>query len=167
MRLLLVRHASAVPRGTPGVPDDERPLTPRGERRFRRAAQGLASALARPDAVLTSPLSRAAATAALLAEAWGRLEPRPEPALVGGTLDELQAALRGFEADATVALVGHEPDLSEWLGALLGCPRGQGLAFRKGGAALVEVPGTLAEGGRLLAFLPPRLLRRLVADSAA
>ena len=26
MRLLLVRHAEAVPRGTPGIPDDERPL---------------------------------------------------------------------------------------------------------------------------------------------
>lgn len=166
MRLLLVRHASAVPRGTPGISDDERPLTPRGERRFRQAARGLASALSRPDAVLTSPLPRAAATADLLAEAWGRLEPRPEPALVGGTLDEVQVALRGFEAGATVALVGHEPDLSEWLGALLGCPRGEGLAFRKGGAALVEVPGTLAEGGSLLAFLPPRVLRRLASGLA-
>ena len=31
MKLLLVRHAAAVPRGTPGVPDDERPLTPEGK----------------------------------------------------------------------------------------------------------------------------------------
>ena len=32
MRLLIVRHATAVPHGTPDVPEDERPLTPRGDR---------------------------------------------------------------------------------------------------------------------------------------
>jgi phosphohistidine phosphatase SixA len=35
MKLLLVRHPVAVPRGTPGVSDDERPLTPEGEAEFR------------------------------------------------------------------------------------------------------------------------------------
>ena len=39
MRLLMIRHATAVPRGAPDMPDDERPLTKRGERRFRRAAE--------------------------------------------------------------------------------------------------------------------------------
>ena len=28
MRLLIVRHAVAVERGTPGIADDDRPLTP-------------------------------------------------------------------------------------------------------------------------------------------
>ena len=59
MRLLLIRHAIAVPRGTPDVPDDERPLTKRGVTRFRSAARGLAEAVARPDVLLTSPLLRA------------------------------------------------------------------------------------------------------------
>ena len=42
MRLIIIRHAIAVPRGTPDIPDDERPLTRRGERRFIDAARGLA-----------------------------------------------------------------------------------------------------------------------------
>jgi hypothetical protein len=35
------------------------------------------------------------------------------------------------------------------------------LTYKKGGAALVEIPGPLAEGGTLLWYLPPRVLRKL------
>jgi phosphohistidine phosphatase len=52
MKLLLIRHATAVPRGTPGVPDDERPLTPDGKAKFRMAARGLARVTRRPDVLL-------------------------------------------------------------------------------------------------------------------
>src|SRR5262245_21183379 len=63
MRLLIIRHAIAVPRGTADIPDDERPLTKRGRRRFRTAAAGLARVVKRPDFVLSSPLPRARETA--------------------------------------------------------------------------------------------------------
>jgi phosphohistidine phosphatase SixA len=56
----MIRHAIAVPRGTPDIPDDERPLTKRGRRRFRSAARGLACLVKRPDFLLSSPLPRAA-----------------------------------------------------------------------------------------------------------
>src|SRR5712691_2564228 len=71
MRLLFIRHAIAVPRGTPGIPDDERPLTPDGEKRFRKAARGLARIAAPPEILLTSPLPRARKTAEIAAQAWG------------------------------------------------------------------------------------------------
>ena len=63
MKLLLIRHATAVPSGTPGIPDDERPLTAKGKKKFRLAARGLARIVRRPDALLTSPLPRALETA--------------------------------------------------------------------------------------------------------
>ena len=53
MKLLLVRHAVAVPSGTAGVPDDERPLTPKGKAKFTVAAKGLARIAHRPDVLLT------------------------------------------------------------------------------------------------------------------
>ena len=84
MKLLILRHAIAVPRGTPGIPDDERPLTAKGEQRFRRAARGLARIARRPDAILTSPLPRALRTAEIAGRAWRRLEPKPRTALAGG-----------------------------------------------------------------------------------
>jgi phosphohistidine phosphatase len=161
MRLVIVRHAIAVPRGTPGMPDEERPLTPEGEARFREAAKGLASLVDRPGALLTSPWRRAKQTAAIAAAAWGRIEPEETDALAGGSFEEQAAVLDRYPEDATVAVVGHEPYVSELLARVLGSRHDERLTFRKGGAALVEVPGRLADGGELLWFLPPKLLRKL------
>jgi phosphohistidine phosphatase len=161
MRLLIIRHAVAVPRGTPDMEDDERPLTPKGRKRFRQAARGLVAVLKRPEALLTSPLPRARQTADLAAKAWGKVKVSETSALAGGTFENLALALAPFGKDDTVAIVGHEPDLSEVLGRLLGTPHTERVAFRKGGAALVEVPGPLQEGGTLVWYLTPRLLRVL------
>jgi phosphohistidine phosphatase len=162
MRLLMLRHAVAVERGTPGLADDDRPLTPEGEKKFKKVARGLARAVPRPAAVLTSPLPRAFRTAEIAAAAWGRLTPEPTPALVGGSLADLAPAVSRYGAEATVAVVGHEPHLSGLLAELLGARAPERLGFRKGGAALVEIEGDLASGGRLVWFLTPKLLRSIV-----
>jgi phosphohistidine phosphatase len=161
MRLLIIRHATAVPRGTPEMPDEERPLTKRGERRFRRAAEGLARVTKRPDTLLSSPLPRARRTAEIAARAWGKVDVEESPALGGGSYDDIATALGRFPAESLVAVVGHEPDLSALLARLLGGGHAERLTFKKGGAALLEVPGSLAEGGSLVWYLPPRILRRL------
>jgi phosphohistidine phosphatase SixA len=51
--------------------------------------------------------------------------------------------------------------VSELVARLLGTSQDERLTFKKGGAALVEVPGRLAEGGSLVWYLPPKLLRKL------
>jgi len=160
MKLLLIRHAIAVPRGTPGIEDDERPLTPRGRRRFRRAARGLARIVAAPDLILASPLPRAWATAEMAARAWRSCAPTRTPALAHGTVDEVLAVLRTHARRRLVAVVGHEPMLSALLARLLGAADAERLAFRKGGAALVDASAP-ESGGRLVWFLKPRLLRTL------
>ena len=161
MRLIIIRHAIAVPHGTPGIPDEDRPLTPEGEQKFREAAKGLASLVDRPDALLTSPWLRARQTAAIAAAAWGRLEPVETAALASGSLEEQAAVLDHYPDTATVAVVGHEPWVSELLARLLGSGQEERLTFKKGGAALVEVPGRLSGGGQLAWFLPPKVLRKL------
>ena len=60
-----------------------------------------------------------------------------------------------------MALVGHEPWLSALLARLLGTSEDERLEFKKGGVALVDVEGRLEEGGKLVAYLPPNLMRRL------
>jgi phosphohistidine phosphatase len=161
MRLLIVRHAIALPRGTPGVADEERPLTKDGRARFRRAARGIARAYAPPDALLTSPWMRAAQTARILAKAWGGVKPKGAKALAGGSFEEQAAILDRVPSDSVVAIVGHEPHLSALLARLLGARTAERLELRKGGVAVVEVPGKLASGGSLVSFLPPAVLRRL------
>lgn len=161
MKLLVLRHAAAVSRGTPGVSDDDRPLTARGRRRFRRAARGLARIMDPPDVMLTSPLPRAAETARIAAQAWGGIEPAVEPALAGDNVHAILAAVQKHPRDATVALVGHEPALSSLLARLLGSTAGERFALRKGGAALVDLVRSPATGGRLVWYLRPRILRTL------
>jgi phosphohistidine phosphatase len=161
MRLLIVRHAVALPRGTKGIADTERPLTPEGKARFKQSARGIAKLLDRPDVVFTSPWLRARETAAILAKAWGRIEPVELPALAGGSFEEQAAALDRLHRAALVAIVGHEPHLSSLLARLIGARSGERLELKKGGIALVELPGRLAAGGTLRLYLGPGALRKL------
>ena len=164
MKLLLVRHASAVPRGAAGVSDDERPLTPSGKIKFRLAASGLTRIVRRPDVLLTSPLVRARATAEIAARAFKHVEPRLEPALADESVEGVLLALKMQPRGATVALIGHEPGLSALLARVLGASQGQPLAFDKGGAALVDLPDGPMAAGRLIWFLPSRILRLIAVD---
>ncbi len=159
MRLYLIRHATAVPSGSAGIPDDERPLTRRGEQRWKRAARGLAQLLKRPEALFSSPLPRAWRTAEIAAAAWGRLLAQPADALARGSFAEWEELVAAAPAAACVALVGHEPHMSSLVAMIVGGDAAR-VPFKKGGVAVLEVQGPWVEGGTLLAFLPPGLLRR-------
>jgi phosphohistidine phosphatase len=164
MKLLIVRHAAAVPRGAPGVADDDRPLTPEGKKKFEVAAKGLARIADRPDVLLTSPLPRAKATAEIAARAFRRVEPRTESALAHGSVEEIVALLQKVSSAETVAIVGHEPVLSGLLAHLLRASDADRLTFKKGGAALVDLPKGPKASGQLIWFLKPRILRALGGD---
>jgi phosphohistidine phosphatase len=162
MKLTIIRHAIAVPSGTEGVADDERPLTDKGRRRFEEVAQGLAEICECPDVLLTSPLPRAMETAEIAARAWGGVTPTSEPVLAQGNVDRILAVLAQQAPDHHVALVGHEPTLSALLARLLGSGAGERFAFRKGGVAHLDVAGSPGDGGRLEWFTRPRILRALI-----
>jgi phosphohistidine phosphatase len=164
VKVLVIRHASAVPSGTPGIADDDRPLTPRGRARFTRAARGLARIAHRPDVLLTSPLPRARATAEIAARAFGRIEPTVAPVLAHGGVEEIVAVLARQARDAVVVLVGHEPVLGALVARLVGAGDAGGFPFKKGGAALIDLPDGPRTHGRLVWFLKPRILRALSDD---
>ena len=162
MKLLLIRHAPAVRNGSAGTRDGERKLTPRGRARFRLAARGLARIAERPDVLLTSPLVRARATADIAAAAFKKVTPRVEPALGQENVDAVVAALKRCPRDAMVAVVGHEPTLSRLLARMLGVHQDDDrFAFKKGGAALLDLPDGPAAAGQLRWFVKPHILRSL------
>jgi phosphohistidine phosphatase len=111
--------------------------------------------------MVSSPLVRARQTARLAARAWDRMAFTRDAALAGGSVEEVLGLLSRFSADASVALVGHEPQLSELLARFVGSQDGARLAFRKGGVAVVDLPDGPSSAGRLAAFLPPGVLRTL------
>jgi phosphohistidine phosphatase len=174
MRLLLVRHAIAEDRDTfvlTGKHDDARPLTPRGDRRFRQAARGLRALVPRLDVIATSPLVRAQQTASILGGAYGGV-PSVEvlrPLVPGGAPDEIVAWLearravwREAAAIAVVALVGHEPDLGDLAAQWLTGQPGGWLPLKKGGVVAVEFADRVAPGkARLVFAAPPGMLRDL------
>jgi phosphohistidine phosphatase len=159
MELLVVRHGIAVDHGTPGLSDAERPLTEEGERKFKEAARGLACLLPPPDVLLSSPLVRARQTADIAAKAWGGVRVTIVRALAGGAPREILAALDEYRDRNLVATFGHEPDASSLVAFLLGSTDSDRFAFKKGGAALLEVPPGSAAAGQLVWFLSQKVLR--------
>lgn len=161
MKVLLVRHAIAVDRETPGLSDHLRPLTEEGASRFRKSARAVA-ALLTADAVLTSPLLRAKQTAEILARHWPGIIIQEAESLGNGSREEFEAALTRLPKNATVAAVGHEPHVSEWTSDWLGAHNAAAFAFKKGGVALIEFDRFAEAGeGRLVFFLAPKALKDL------
>jgi phosphohistidine phosphatase len=164
MMLYVMRHGIAEDVSADGD-DRSRRLTPRGRRRVARAAAGLRALGLRLDAVATSPLPRAAQTAAIVAD---ELPDVPAPRELEVLAPDVPAAetlrgLRLFARSRHLLLVGHEPNLSELLALLLtGSPEGAALAMKKGGCAAVELTALVPRGGATLRWLlPPHMLRHL------
>ena len=161
MDLGLIRHAVAED-ASPGGDDARRALTAEGRERFARGVRGLARIGARFDLVLHSPLLRAQETADLLVPVIEG-ETACTGALARGPDDERLAESQG----GVVALVGHEPWLSQTLAWLVFGWRvyeqehSAGIVEIKKGAA-AHLVGEASPGMmRLAALYPPAALRAL------
>jgi phosphohistidine phosphatase len=164
LRVVLFRHGPAGTRDAARWPDDGlRPLTSRGEVRTRVAASGLVRLTGGVRAIWTSPLARAAASAALLREASREARVSIVEALrPGGSWREIIERLQqGRGAGGTIVLVGHDPDLGKLAGSLVfGAPRA--LPLKKAGACAIDFEGPVEAGhGQIAWLVPPKLLRSL------
>lgn len=159
MKVYLVRHAIAEPRGPVWPDDNERPLTMKGTIRMREIAVRLADRGVQVESIWTSPLRRARQTADVLAPLWTTartIEVVPElaPGLPPATAGE---ALAERGADGPLALVGHEPDLGRLTAWMIGADAA--LPFKKGGVARVDFPAGIEAGaGRLVWLVTPKLI---------
>ena len=165
MDILLVRHAIAVERGSKGYDDDAlRPLTPAGRQRMLEAARGL-ERIYTPQAIFTSPLVRAVQTAEILQSVYHLGKPRVCDAL--GTGDHLSLIAALEESDVgSVALVGHEPWMSELLSLLLtGYVSTVSANFKKGACALVRCDDLRPGNCWLEWHIQPAALRRMAHAS--
>jgi phosphohistidine phosphatase len=162
LELYLVRHGIAAERG-PEYPDDsKRPLTSRGIAALRKEAKALNRLGVSFDVIITSPFARARQTADVLAESLsGKPAVVTSDALVpAGTPAAVIQEIVRHQRKARIALVGHEPNLGELAGRLIGAR--SPITFKKGGICRMDFdvlpPKAL---GQLRWLLPPRLLRKL------
>lgn len=160
MQIWLVRHAVAAEREEFDGPDEDRPLTSKGERQFRGFMEWLADQTAKPAVIVTSPLVRAVQTAEIARKGLGLkkkdvttstlLSPGAEPRALIELARQSSASIV-----STVALVGHEPDLGHALSAFIG---GGANIFGKGFVAAIDFPEEPSLGaGRLSWFVGPKL----------
>ncbi len=156
MDLYIVRHAIAEPRGG-AFADEERPLTLEGMERLERAVNGLMRLRVAFDGVLHSPWRRAVETAQRIAPLVGSGRREETEALARRPDASLLPLLRG----ESLAVVGHEPWLSELVAWLCLGERELGAAFQLKKGGVVWLSGEPVPGGCVLkALWTPRSLRR-------
>lgn len=162
MDCILIRHGIAVEPDEWEGAEENRPLTEKGKRRVRQAAEGVAALGCKPTHLFTSPFVRAYDTARLLRAVVCptlKLETREELA-AGAKPERLVALLRTLSSDAVAVCVGHEPQLGEVVSLLLCGKVLPNFPLKKAGAALVESAGVIDLGqGRLRWWLQPMQLR--------
>ena len=161
--LYLIRHGIAAERGTYRG-DNERPLTDPGKARTRAVALRLLDLGCQVDKILTSPLVRAQQTAEIL-QAVGIAPTVATSATLapGGQLSDWLPALAQWQTEqpsGRLALVGHEPDLSDWAQQLVTGQGGDRWRLKKAGVIGLHVPAaeTAIGNSELFWLTPPRLL---------
>jgi phosphohistidine phosphatase len=156
MKIYILRHAEAELRG-PGVAEADRKLTPEGKRELRPVLRLAREAGVAPEAILTSPWTRALETATAANQAFGGLQlietkallPDVQPAQIWGEIRSLRPLKE-------IMVVGHEPHLSRLAGFLLEAP----VAIDMKKAAIIRIDVEEREGpprGVLKWMLTPKL----------
>jgi phosphohistidine phosphatase len=162
MDLYLVRHAIAGVADPSQWPDDrDRPLTPKGAKRFASVARRMGELVSSVDVMLSSRFVRAWQTGEILTKDAGWPEPLACEALESGRAPaEVLQALQAYTSASAVALVGHEPNMHELVSYLLTADTTHAqVEFKKGGVARVWIDESLRPGSARLAWLlAPKVL---------
>ncbi|MCC5636507.1 phosphohistidine phosphatase SixA [Nostoc sp. CHAB 5844] len=163
MELYLIRHGIAQERQA-GIKDEERHLTKEGRQKTEKVAQRLLKLDFQFDLIVTSPLVRARQTAEILVATGlgSQLEESPHLAPGGHLSSWLVYWLepKNYAQNTQLALVGHEPDLSNWAeiilwGEVKGC-----LVLKKAGMIGVKLPeaGSVVGRSQMFWLTPPKYL---------
>jgi len=143
MNLYIVRHAIAVERGTPGYEEDDsqRPLTEKGRKKMQKIAKGLQQFGVELDMILTSPYVRARDTAEILATEFNRKDKMgfTENLIPPGKFEPLLTEINEKYTVKSLALVGHEPMLSQFVSWLTTGNTETKITLKKGGVCCLSV----------------------------
>jgi phosphohistidine phosphatase len=174
MNLFILRHASAGVRRANPLLDVKRPLDKEGKRHCLHLAHVLNALKINFDIVVSSPLKRAQQTAQLVATETGYEQKIliSNALLPTATFAQFQRLLRECAPYENVLVVGHNPNITAFLGQLVGAPAaGADQAPDPGHARIRLRKGSLARlslqrGPAILqGLLDPRLVRALYATS--
>jgi phosphohistidine phosphatase len=161
MILYFLRHASAGEHFVNPKKDEKRALDKEGIEQCGYIGRALAALDVQVDAIVSSPLKRSTQTASLVGNELGyegklQLDAglRPEAGLA-----DFRKILEKYARQEAIMVVGHNPNLSQFLGSVIsdsGCEAS--VELKKGAVAKVEMRRT---SGTLQWCLTPKVLRTL------
>lgn len=163
MQIYILRHAIAVARGTPGYPNDDRPLTEEGIAKMIEGAKGIKMACGGFDLIITSPLIRAHDTAKITADAAGYDKDIIiiDYLLPGAPQRNLFMLLEKYRDREKILLVGHEPHLGYLASSLVGADESV-IEFKKGGLCRIDIDDIPPKHpGKIIFLLQPKELRMM------
>ena len=166
MFVYFVRHASAGQHKADPAKDEKRPLDNDGIEQCNIAGRALSALDTHVDLIVSSPLKRASQTASLIANELAYeekivLTPALQP---DANYPKFTALLDEHARHEAILLVGHNPNLSEFLGRLIGGGSRAGMDLKKGAVARVEVD---RRRGILHWMLTPKLVRTIYESGSS
>jgi len=163
VELYFIRHGIAQERQA-SIKDEERYLTKEGRQKTEKVAQRLLKLGLKFDLIVTSPLVRALQTAEILvATGLGSQLEESTHLAPGGNLSswlDYWLAPKNYAQNTQLALVGHEPDLSNWAEILLWGEAKGCLVLKKAGMIGVKLPeaGSILGRSQMFWLTPPKYL---------
>jgi len=166
MVIYFLRHASAGESLANPKKDEKRALDKTGIAQCGEVGRALTALDVQVDVILSSPLKRSAQTAALVGNELGYegkllFEDALRPA---ATFADFRKMLEKHAKLENVMVVGHNPNLSEFLGRSIsasGCEAS--VELKKGAVARVEMN---RNSGSMLWCITPKVLRSVYAAAA-
>jgi phosphohistidine phosphatase len=154
MNLYLIRHGDAEP--ISAVKSDfDRKLTREGKESIKRTAEGWEKIIESFEVIASSPFTRAVQTAEIIASVFNYKEKiiTDKRIASGCKPEEVLDFIKSFDTD-TIAIVGHEPDLSKTLSTLVSS-NGMFAEFKRGSITKISFNGKIRMGAGTLEFLIP------------
>lgn len=166
MVVYFLRHASAGERMANPKKDEKRALDKSGIEQCGEVGRALAALDVHVDVMISSPLKRATQTASLVGnelsyEGKLQLEDALKPAAMYADFRKMLEKYTKFDS---IMVVGHNPNLSEFLGTVICEPGGEANSdLKKGAVARVEMA---RNSGVLQWMFTPKIVRTLYAAAA-
>jgi phosphohistidine phosphatase len=161
MVLYFLRHASAGDHLLNPKKDEKRALDKEGIEQCGYVGRALAAMDVQVDTIVSSPLKRATQTASLVGNEIGyegklQIEAALKP---GASVADFRRMLDRYSRQESVMVVGHNPNLSQFLGSVISEPECEAsVDLKKGAIARVDMRRT---SGMLQWCLTPKALRSL------
>ena len=166
MIIYFLRHASAGQSVANPKKDEKRPLDKDGIEQCGMVGRALSAMDVQVDTIISSPLKRAAQTASLVGNELsyeGKLQ-FDDGLRPGATIADFRRMLEKYTRLEAIMVVGHNPNLSEFLGRIISeGGRAASVDLRKGAVAKVEMGRS---SGTMQWCVTPKILRTLYAVAA-